>query len=196
MSGKENYPREGAALLVSNHLGDSDGVIGIAFSPRSVEYLAKSELYDFPVVGWLMRAYGMIWIHRGQPDRRALRAAAQALQEGRLVGIAPEARESISGALEQGAYGAAYLANKTGSPVVPVTFTHTENKRVFSNILHLRKTDITVTIGKPFLIDTYPDWRSTIETGTVKIMKTLASQLPEQYQGVYQNAIEETNERE
>ena len=194
--GKENYPRQGAALMVSNHLGDFDGVVSIAYSPRLVEYLAKSELYDLPVLGWLMRLYGMIWIHRGQPDRRALRAASQGLQEGRLVGIAPEGRESISGALEEGAYGAAYLAYKTGAMVVPATFTSTENKRIIGNILHLRKTSITVTIGKPFAIDTFADWRVTIETGTEKIMQVLASQLPVEYKGVYQNEPEAIHDRE
>jgi 1-acyl-sn-glycerol-3-phosphate acyltransferase len=98
--------------------------------------------------------------------------------------------------LEEGAYGAAYLAYKTGSMVVPATFTSTENKRIIGNILRLRKTSITVTIGKPFAIDTFADWRVTIETGTEKIMQVLASQLPVEYKGVYQNEPEAIHDRE
>ena len=54
--------------------------------------------------------YGTIWVHRGRPDRRALRAALNGLAEGRMLAIAPEGRESISGELEQGTDGAAYIA--------------------------------------------------------------------------------------
>ncbi len=188
ISGEENFPRQGPALFVINHLGDADGVVAIALAPRPLEFLAKSELYDYPILGWLMRAYGMIWVHRGQPDRRALSSAMQGLKQGRLVVIAPEGRESITGGLEEGTFGAAYLAYKTGIDIVPVALTNTQNWRLKENILHLRKTHITVTIGTPFQIDIYPDWRMTIEAGTEKIMHTLASLLPEQYQGVYQQS--------
>ncbi len=155
LKGKENIPKEGAALLVLNHLGDADGVIAVALINRPLDFLAKSELYDFPILGWLLQAYGLIWVHRGQPDRRALQAAAEGLKEGRLVGIAPEGRESVTGALEEGAFGAAYLAYKTGAAVIPIAYTHTENWRIRENILRLRKTPITVTIGTPFHIETH-----------------------------------------
>jgi 1-acyl-sn-glycerol-3-phosphate acyltransferase len=186
VSGLETFPREGPALIVSNHLGDADLVVGLAITPVQVETVGKIELFDLPVLGWILDLYGLIWIHRGQADRRALRVVLRALKEGRLVAIAPEGRESITGSLEEGTGGAAYLALKSGVPIVPVTFTHTENKRVFRNMKRLRKTDITVTIGKSFSLDPGADWRKAIQEGTEKIMLALARQLPEEYRGVYQ----------
>src|SRR3990172_6983930 len=106
----ENFPQQGPAVIVSNHLGDADVVVGLAFAASNVEVLAKSELYDFFLLGWLMDTYGVIWVHRGQPDKKALRAALQALAEGRMIAIAPEGRESLTGELEEGTGGAAYLA--------------------------------------------------------------------------------------
>jgi 1-acyl-sn-glycerol-3-phosphate acyltransferase len=185
MTGFENYPAEGAALLVANHLGDADVVVGLAYSPRPLELIVKSEIFDFPILGWVFEQYGVIWIHRGQPDRRALRAAIQALDQGRLVCIAPEARESLSGSLEEGTRGAAYLAHKSRAPILPVTYTQTENWRILENLNHFKKTEITITIGKAFHLTAEGSQKNVLDAGTQDIMQHLASQLPEHYRGVY-----------
>ena len=130
--GLENIPPKGPALFVANHLGDADFILGLAYAPTIVEPFAKIELYDIPFLGKVLDAYGIIWVHRGQPDRRALRAVMEAMKKERMVAIAPEGRESLTGALEEGTGGAAYLALKTDAPIIPVTFTGTENKRVYS----------------------------------------------------------------
>jgi 1-acyl-sn-glycerol-3-phosphate acyltransferase len=134
-----------------------------------------------------MGAYGVIWVHRGQPDRRALRAALQGLGEGRMVAIAPEGRESLSGALEEGTRGAAFLALKAGVPILPITLTGTENWRVYGNLKRLRRPEITITVGKPFTLDAAGDQRLALQQGTLKIMQTLADQLPQEYRGVYRS---------
>jgi 1-acyl-sn-glycerol-3-phosphate acyltransferase len=184
-SGLENLPSKDGALVVSNHLGDADLVLGIAVSPRPTEVLAKAELYDHPLAGPLLRAYGAIWVHRGRPDRRALRTAIQGLTQGRLIAIAPEGRESVIGGLEEGTHGAAYLALKAGVPVVPVTVTGTENDRIYPNMKRLKRTPVTITIGPPVQLQPAKNWRAAIDQGTERIMQLLADQLPPEYQGVY-----------
>jgi 1-acyl-sn-glycerol-3-phosphate acyltransferase len=172
-------------LVVSNHLGDADFVVGTALPPVVTETLAKAELYDYPVLGKVLDAYGVIWVHRGQPDRKALRAALDGLRQGKLVSIAPEGRESVTGALEEGTQGAAYLALKAGVPLLPVTFTGTENARIYGNLKRLRRTDVTMTVGPLFRLDDLPDHKQAIEQGTQKIMYVLAAQLPPEYRGMY-----------
>ncbi len=186
LQGLENVPRHGPAMVVVNHLGDADVVLGLAFSPRPVEVLAKMELYDIPVLGRLMHAYGVIWVHRGHPDRRAIQAALGALGEGRLVGVAPEGRESLTGGLEEGTGGAAYIALKAGVPIMPVTFIGTENNRIYPNLKRLRRTQVSMTIGKMFTLEQLPDRRESIKLGTRLIMERLAVQLPPELRGVYQ----------
>ncbi len=151
--GLDNFPKQGPALFVANHLGDTDAVTGIAYFPRYVDALAKVELYDLPVVGQIGELYGVIWVHRGRPDRRALRAALEALHAGRFVAIAPEGRESTTGKLEEGVGGAAYLAVKAQVPIVPIAFTGTENWRIYGNLKKFRRTDITMTVGPAFTLD-------------------------------------------
>ena len=190
IQGLENFPSQGPAIIVANHLGDADFVLGIAFSPHPPEVLAKAELYNFPVLGKLMELYGVIWVHRGQPDRRALRASLRGLAEGRLISLAPEGRESLTGGLEEGTNGAAYLALKANAPILPVTFMNTENMTIYPNMKRLRRTHIKIRIGKLFRLENLGDRRRSIQLGTETIMDTLANQLPVEYQGVYQMKAE------
>jgi 1-acyl-sn-glycerol-3-phosphate acyltransferase len=186
VSGIEKIPRKGPCLVVTNHLGDADLVLGLVHSPVDVEVVAKSELYDFPILGWLMDAYGVIWTHRGQPDRRAIRVILQALEEGRIVGIAPEGRESLTGALEEGLGGAAYLASKSGAPLLPIVFTGTDNTSMYSNMQRLRKTAVSMTVGEVFRLDwSGEDKKLATRRGTEEIMQRLAALLPKEYRGVY-----------
>ncbi len=186
VSGRENMVRVGPIIAVANHLGDADLVIGIAESPIPVETMAKVELYDLPVVGWLLNAYGVIWVHRGQPDRRALRAALEGLEAGRIISLAPEGRESVTGSLEEGSGGAAYLALKSGAPILPVTFTGTENARIYGNMKRLRRTPVTMKVGAPFHLEDLPDRKEAIRLGTQQIMQMLAAQLPPNIRGFMQ----------
>ena len=172
-------------MVVANHLGDADVVVGLAYVPFEIEAVAKVELYEIPILGYLMDTFGVIWVHRGQPDRLAIRCVLEGLQEGRVIYIAPEGRESVTGSLEEGTEGAAYLALKSGVPLIPMTFTGTENKRVFANLKRLRRSKISLTIGLPFKLEPGPDWRDSVQAGTQAIMKRLAGQLPLEYRGVY-----------
>ncbi len=189
-SGLEHFPRQGPALVVANHLGDADAVLAVASLPALMDGLAKIELFDLPVVGWVLDSYGVIWVRRGQPDRRALRASLAALREGRILAIAPEGRESVTGGLEEGTGGAAYLAIKAQVPVVPVTFTGTENARIYPNMKRLKRTPVTLTVGPSFRLESGPDFRASIDRGTQKIMQVLAQQLPPEYQGVFAGPTE------
>jgi 1-acyl-sn-glycerol-3-phosphate acyltransferase len=189
VSGIEHFPEGGPALIVTNHLGDADVVLGMAYFPAWVDALAKVELYSYPIVGKLMDMYGVIWVHRGQPDRKAIREALTGLKNGRFIAIAPEGRESVSGSLERGTGGAAYLALKSGAPIVPITFTGTENQRIIGNLRRLRRSQITLTVGPAFHLSSPPEMklREAVQRGTHDIMRALARQLPPQYRGIYRN---------
>jgi 1-acyl-sn-glycerol-3-phosphate acyltransferase len=185
-NGLENLPKHGPTIIVGNHLGDADLIIGLAISPSQiVEVLAKSELYDFPIIGLIMDVYGVIWVHRGQPDRKALRAALRGLECGRIIAIAPEGRESLTGSLEEGTGGAAYLAIKSDAPIVPVTVTGTENNQVYGNLRSFRRTNVSITVGSPFRLQRTSNLRESVTAGTETIMRILANQLPLYYRGDY-----------
>ncbi len=187
VTGMENFPRKGPALVVINHLGDADSVLLGATIPYMIEAMGKIELNDHWFVGPIFRSYGIIWVHRGRPDRKALRAALDGLAEGRLVLIAPEGRESLIGGLEEGSAGAAFLALKSGAPIIPIAMTGTENNTIFRNMKRLKRSQVTLSVGKPFFLKEQADRQTTLREGTRQIMESLASLLPETYRGNYKS---------
>lgn len=185
LEGLENYPRKGPALVVVNHLGDADGPLLVGSLPSSPDALGKIELYDFPILGKLMNWYGTIWLHRGRPDRRAIKAALDGFAEGRIILIAPEGRYSLTGSLEQGEHGAAFLALKADVPVVPVVVIGTENAHVYGHLKRLQRPPVTLRVGKAFRLSQQADHREMMREGTNQIMEALANMLPEVHRGPY-----------
>lgn len=185
VEGLENFPERGPYLIVTNHLGDADAVLGLALFPHLPDALAKIELYEeLGFLGKLMDLFGVIWVRRGQPDRRALQVALESLRLGRVVAIAPEGRYSLIGGLEEGSGGAAFLALKSGVPLVPVVFIGSENENVYSHLRRFRRVPLHVRIGPPFHLKN-GRLSTAIRQGTREIMRQLAALLPEERRGVY-----------
>jgi 1-acyl-sn-glycerol-3-phosphate acyltransferase len=194
ISGLENFPKHGPAIIAFNHLGDADAILLFATLPFwPIEGLAKIELYDHWLVGPVFRAYGIIWVHRGQPDRKAIRAALSGLAEGRMISLAPEGRQSVTGALEEGEQGAAFLAMKSGAPIIPVALTGLENQNINRHLKTWNRAPASLTVGKPFFLreDPHGDRQKMMREGTRQIMESLASLLPESYRGYYKSAHNE-----
>lgn len=182
--GMENLPRSGPLLIVINHLGDADIPALISSLPFTPDALGKIELYDLPILGKLMDWYGIIWLHRGRPDKRALRAALDGLAEGRIIAIAPEGRYSLTGSLEEGSGGAAFLAYKSGALILPIAITGTENDNVYGHLKKFRRANVHVRVGKSFkLTEQLSARREAMDEGTSRIMAALAELLPEKYRG-------------
>lgn len=184
--GLKNFPSRGPALIVLNHLGDTDIVLILSHLPTlSVDPLAASDLFDLGWQGSMIEQYGAIFLHRGHPDRRAMTCALESLTRGRYVSIAPEGRESLNEGLEEGLSGAAFLALKADVPIIPIAVTGTENKRVFPNLKKWKRTPVSLTVGQPFRILHTGDRRADLKNGTERIMRELAKLLPAEYQGIY-----------
>jgi 1-acyl-sn-glycerol-3-phosphate acyltransferase len=118
VTGAEDVPRHGPVLLASNHTGFLDGPLVFLLSPRAPRVLAKSELFVVPLaraLTWL----DQIPVRRGTADRVALRAALHSLAAGRAVGVFPEGTRG-AGTFEEVNDGLAYLAVRSGAPIVPV----------------------------------------------------------------------------
>ena len=184
ISGVGNFPKQGPAIIVINHLGDADAVLLAAAIPNTIDAMGKIELNEHWLAGPVLRAYGVIWVHRGKPDRKAVRAALDGLSQGRMIALAPEGRQSIQGGLEEGTEGAAFLAMKSGAPVIPVAMTGTENENVY-NGKFWKRAKATLAIGKPFHLKKHDDRQSMLREGTRQIMQSLAELLPDGYRGKY-----------
>ena len=124
--GTENVPREGPAIIASNHLSFSDHFFAPLPLPRKVVFLAKSEYFTGRgLKGLISRAFfsgvGQIPVDRsgGEASERALRTGLRVLAHGDLLGIYPEGTRTPDGRLYRGKTGVARLALEAKAPVIP-----------------------------------------------------------------------------
>ncbi len=124
--GQENFPREGGLILAANHLSYMDIFAMALFSYRGGRYpvfLAKSTLFDVPVIGKMIRDVGQLPVHRDATDAAlVLRDAEAGVRNGACLIFYPEATVTRDPAQWPmvAKTGVARLALTTGAPVVPV----------------------------------------------------------------------------
>lgn len=130
--GTENVPRDGAAIIASNHLSFSDHFFGPLPLRRQVIFLAKSEYFTGKgLKGFISRAFfsalGQVPIDRsgGAASERAMQTGLRVLAEGHLLGIYPEGTRSPDGRLYKGKTGVARLALDAQVPVIPCAMINT-----------------------------------------------------------------------
>lgn len=117
--GAENIPARGAALIASNHVAYFDPPLLGSASPREFYYMAKRELFENSVLGWLIDKYNAIPISRGGFDREGIKKAAEVLRRGNALLVFPEGTRSRDGSLKEPKLGVAKLALEAGAPIVP-----------------------------------------------------------------------------
>jgi 1-acyl-sn-glycerol-3-phosphate acyltransferase len=124
VEGAERIPREGPAILASNHVSYLDPLTLAWLADRRgrrVRFLAKAELFDKPALGWALRSVHQIPVRRGSQDAAtSLDAAVDALRAGECVSVFPEGTISLDLEPMPGKSGTARLAQASGVGVTPV----------------------------------------------------------------------------
>ena len=186
VDGLANLPRSGPVILVSNHFNLGDPPVLTYVLPRRIVWMAKQELFDTPVIGWLFRAFGLIPVRRFEGDLKALRKAQGALKRGHVLGMFPEGTRSAGKGLGEGEPGTAFIALRTGAPIVPVAIWGTEGIKLPRDAFRFRGNRIDVRLGQPFnLPQTKRASKEQIADGTREIMEKIAELLPAKYRGPY-----------
>jgi len=186
VSGRENVPESGPYILVVNHMSKADPpLVFLALPPMRLRFFAAEKWEHHPFFGPLMNVVGVIYIKRGEVDRKALREAMEAIKGGSIFGLAPEGTRSRVGHLLEAKDGAAYLASRADVPILPVGLVNTDV--VGENVKRLRRTTFEMYIGKPFMLPAIGHRAKgrELEAYTHLIMIKIASLLPERYHGYY-----------
>ena len=139
--GAENIPK-GPAVICGNHttVGDPLYVVCGMSSKRQTHVMAKAEIMKWPVIGFLLKKAGIIGVNRGKSDMAAVKECLRVLRNGEKLLMFPEGTRVKEGKVSEAQTGAAMLATRTNSPLVPVYIQ--PKKRRF------RKT--TVVFGQPY----------------------------------------------
>jgi len=117
--GKENIPLTGGVILCANHIHMFDPVLMVLGTRRQVRFMAKAEVFSWPIIGFLARLAGAFPVKRGDADIRAVKHSLQILSKGGVLGIFPEGTRAREGDAGQLFLGVTMLAEKTGSLIVP-----------------------------------------------------------------------------
>jgi 1-acyl-sn-glycerol-3-phosphate acyltransferase len=187
--GMEKLP-EGNFIGAANHLGRLDTAALLCIVDREDIILAVAEKYkNHPLFGAIGRAVNAIWLNRFEADYSALREILARMRKGGMLAIAPEGTRSKTEALQQGKMGVAFLASKSGYPVLPVAVTGTEDRSIMENIKRFRRSKIIVRVGDPFYVQIHQGKgrEEAMRQATDEIMCRIGALLPEKYRGVYTN---------
>jgi 1-acyl-sn-glycerol-3-phosphate acyltransferase len=194
VEGLENVPAQGPAILMINHIAFVDPIFVLHTLPRNIVPMAKIEVYDYPLIGIFPRIWSVIPVRREEFDRHAVQQALEILKAGEIILVAPEAHRGP--ALKYGKEGVAYLATRSGAPVVPVAIEGTEGYPSLRFSQRWRGPGAQVQFGRPFRFrvgDSRPD-RESLSKMTTEAMYVLAALLPEQRRGVYSDLSQATQD--
>lgn len=148
IEGNENIPESGAAILMINHIAIIDPIVILPFLKRHIVPLAKVEVYNYPVVGIFPHIWGVIPVRREEVDRRAIQQSLQVLRAGEVILVAPEGTRGPS--LKEGKEGIAYLASRSGAPIVPIAIDGTNGFPALRGTARWRGKGARFRIGPPF----------------------------------------------
>ncbi|MBO6126894.1 MAG: 1-acyl-sn-glycerol-3-phosphate acyltransferase [Clostridia bacterium] len=163
IKGRENFCNlKNGFLICSNHISNLDAIfISIALKQK-IYFLAKSELFKNRFISYLLTKLGAISIRRGEKDTDAIKKAENVINNNKILGIFIEGTRSKNGDFLRPKSGAAILACKTNSLIIPVCITPLNNKKtkVFQKTI--------INFGKPiksinFNYSSYKEIRSATE---------------------------------
>ena len=110
----------GKAIVISNHHDLADPVYLAFVSPRLIHFMAKQELFATAVGRFFLKGLLTFPVYRKHADMASLKQAMTVLDSGKVFGIFPEGRRSITQEMDEFEKGAAFLALRCNAPIIPV----------------------------------------------------------------------------
>lgn len=186
--GRENLPQKGPLIVIANHFHFLDAVMLIWAVPWPLEFLADFEMPNVPnELKWFPKCYQTYDVSQGTANLEAIRASEAILAQSGMLGVFPEGRVHPP-PLQKALPGAAFLALRTGAPILPVGISSDKEWDVFGPIIkERRRLQVTCRFGSvfgPLECDKprRPD-REEIDQAGQKMMGKIAKLLPHDMSG-------------
>ena len=145
VNGSEEVPTSGPVIIASNHVSNWDPILVSLGCRREVYFMAKEELFRNPLAAAFLGNVNVIPVRRGVLDRKALRAAAKLLTDGKILLMFPGGTRNRSGEVRDPKPGVGFIACMNEATVVPacITGANALAKSFFRGVM------LEVTFGSP-----------------------------------------------
>jgi len=117
--GRENVPKKGAFLFVSNHTSFFDPILLGTALYRSLNYMARETLFKTRCSAETMRIVHAFPVKRDRGDLSGIRESLRILKTGKPLVVFPEGTRAKDKCLRRAKPGAGFIAVKSGVPVIP-----------------------------------------------------------------------------
>ena len=190
ISGVENLPDDRPAVIAANHIGYFDAFLLLTIKKvildKNLVVIVAENYQNYAFYRWAVKVLGFIFIDRYNTDVKTLKTVIRRMNNNGLLVIAPEGTRSPDGQLIEAQNGAAYIAAKTGSVVVPLAATGCTDKLIKDN-LWKKRLNIKIQFGKPYHLPEIPRKNRDIFLAeqTEELMCRIAAMLPVSYRGFY-----------
>jgi len=188
ITGHENIPLGKPYVVAMNHVSIFDPPFAGAFWPEDLEIIGAANVFEKPGQGHLLRAYGVIPVHRGDYDRGLFTRIISIINSGRPLLIAPEGGRSHVPAMRRAMPGIAYIIERTKVPVVPAGIVGT-TEDFWQRAKRGERPHLEMRIGQPVILPEITakgrDRQTARQANADLVMNHLAGLLPEEYRGVY-----------
>jgi 1-acyl-sn-glycerol-3-phosphate acyltransferase len=182
VKGRENVPATGAYIVAANHTSWKDPPVVSLALRTPIRWMAKTEVFDYVFLGFLLRGIGNFAIRRGESDRRAIALSLEVLANGLPLGLFPEGHRSETKALLRGRPGISLLADRSDALIVPCGIVGTPTARLRVP----RRKDVVLNFGKAFRVtDLSAEIRRDRQATADAIMLRVAETLPPEMRGAY-----------
>lgn len=157
MRGSENLRSGQNYVFAGNHLSLYDTPVVLASIPRQFLFLVNRKYVEMPFLGTHLRRSGHFGVDSS--DMRAslkimTQAAARLQEKGLSVLLFPEGSRSRTGELQAFKEGVAYIAIKSGVPIVPFVLRGTGSILPIGSG-HVRGGDVDFVLGEPIPVAQY-----------------------------------------
>jgi 1-acyl-sn-glycerol-3-phosphate acyltransferase len=150
---------------------------------RKLFFMAKEELWKVGWFGRILTSFGVFPVHRSGADRESVRRAEEVLREGHLLVMFPEGSRKSGSEIGELMEGVAFLAARTGAPIVPVGISRTEQAMPKGSKVP-KPLGVTVSVGEPIEVPTRGTGRRVARSQIHQLTGTLQEGL----QAVYDDA--------
>lgn len=148
--GREHVPASGPFVLAPVHRSNVDTVFVSTITRRRMRFMGKDSMWKIRFFGAIWTALGAFPVRRGSADREALRRCIEVIEQGEPVVIYPEGTRQTGPEVQPLFEGAAYIATRTGVPIIPVGIGGSE-KAMHKGSKLLYTVKVHIVLGPPLL---------------------------------------------